>query len=96
VSRRVPAEDIEQIVGVPRHATLHYGRAVSIERRVYILHSQDCHDHYTDLRRCPYSRALDLGITETEWTMDQPVALEIWDGRLTDSDRGTNRSRGNT
>lgn len=84
---RVPADQIEEAVGIQRHSTFHYGRAVSAERRVYILHSQECRDHYQDLRDCPYSRALDLGITEADWTMDTPVLLMIWDGRLIDSDK---------
>jgi hypothetical protein len=80
---KVPEHAIELIVGTTRHPVLHYARAVSAERQVYILHSQECRDYYFDLRDCPYSRALDKGITEAEWPMDQPVLIGIWDGRLT-------------
>lgn len=83
MAEQVPADEIELIVGTARHHRLHYGRAVSAERKVYILHSQECRDYYYDLRDCPYSRALDKGITETEWPMDEPVLIGIWDGRLT-------------
>lgn len=40
----VPDPKIQQIVGVYRHDTLHYGRAVTAEQRVYILHSRECLD----------------------------------------------------
>ncbi len=39
-----PADQIEQIVGIRRHSQAHFGRAVSAERTVYILHSQRCLD----------------------------------------------------
>jgi hypothetical protein len=75
VSDIVPAEDIERIVGVERHPTEHWGRAVSAEQRVYILHSQECLDSGRDLRECPYSLALDNGIDPFDWTEDVPVSL---------------------
>lgn len=81
MSGLVPAEQIEGIVGVPRHPERHYGRAVSADRRVYILHSQDCLDSGIDLRDCPYSLALDLGIdAEQAWRdrQDVPVVLSLW------------------
>lgn len=83
MSNKVPAQDIERSVGVKRHATEHWARAVHIEERVYILHSQECKDHYTDLRLCPYSRALALGIDEKEWPKDEPLTVRVLDGRLT-------------
>jgi hypothetical protein len=78
----VDPTEIEVIVGVPRHPDWHYGRAVSVEERVYILHSQQCHDHYDNLRDCPYSVALNAGIDESSWVMDAPVLLEIHGGRI--------------
>jgi hypothetical protein len=38
----VPAEDIERIVGVERHPSIHFANAVSAEQRVYILHTAEC------------------------------------------------------
>jgi hypothetical protein len=82
-----PAE-IEAIVGVERHPTEHWGRAVSAEGTVYILHSQDCRDSGIDLRECPYSVALDRGIEHPyPWTgwrrvQDRAVRLDLSRGYL--------------
>lgn len=84
----VPADDIERIVGVKRHPTQHYGRAVSAKQTVYILHSHYCKDSGRDLRECPFSLALDRGIEHfypwTGWrrVQDRPVRLEISRGYL--------------
>lgn len=74
----VPAEDIERIVGVERHSTEHWGRAVSAEGRVYILHSRECLDSGRDLRECPYSLALDNGIDPFDWTENEDVPVSLW------------------
>lgn len=66
---------IEQIVGKKRHRTRHYGRAVSREQTVYILHSQECRDSTPDLRDCPFSLALDRGIEVEHWRQDAAVRL---------------------
>jgi hypothetical protein len=50
MSDLVPAEDIERIVGAPRHYQAHYGCAVSSEQTVYILHSKRCLGSGIDLR----------------------------------------------
>lgn len=76
MTKIVPADEIETIVGVQRHSTEHWGRAVSSEQTVYILHSQECRDSGIDLRECPYSLALDNGIDPFDWTED--VALRLW------------------
>lgn len=75
----VPADEIEQIVGIERHETRHYARAVSEEQTVYILHSRRCRDSGRDLRECPFSVALDTGIDEYDWSdmEDQPVRVTI-------------------
>lgn len=80
----VPTEDIERIVGTKRRYAVHYGRAVSAEETVYILHSKVCLESGTDLRECRFSRALDRGIDMEVWEghEDTPVALAIWDGHL--------------
>ena len=85
----VPSDQIEQIVGVQRHQTRHYARAVSGEQMVYILHSEECRAMYDDLRDCPWSMALDRGIDECDWTdrEDMPVLVRLRDGRLI-PDRG--------
>ncbi|MCC8930813.1 hypothetical protein [Rhodococcus sp. I2R] len=80
MSEIVSADQIEQIVGAPRTRNLHYGRAVSAEQRVYILHSRRCVDSGIDLRECPYSVALDRGIDIDQWwagNEDVPVVLGI-------------------
>jgi hypothetical protein len=88
VSELVDPTGIEAIVGVSRHATEHYGRAVSAEQRVYILHSAECRDSGRDLRECPFSIALDRGIEHDlprpGWrsVQDRPVRLEIAAGYL--------------
>lgn len=86
----VPAEEIEKIVGTFRHATRHYARAVSAERTVYILHSQQCFDARPDLRTCMFSVALESGIDPVVWDgfEDRAVRVSIWkDKKLWPSDR---------
>lgn len=80
----MPASDIERIVGVQRHPTEHWGRAVSAEQRVYILHSQECLDGPFDLRDCEFSLSLDQGIDPAEWVEDVPVRLAIRSNRRRD------------
>jgi hypothetical protein len=78
VADLVPAQDIERIVGVQRHSTEHWGRAVSAEQRVYILHSQECLDDPDwGLQDCLFSLALDQGIDLADWVEDVPVRLDI-------------------
>lgn len=80
----VPTEDIERIVGIDRHPTGHFGRAVSADETVYILHSRECLDSGIDLRDCRFSIALDEGIWEQDWAdhEDIPVCLMILQDRL--------------
>lgn len=82
MSELVPARRIEKIVGAPRHATDHFGRAVSAEQTVYILHSHACIDTGIDLRKCQFSRALDRGIDVEAWTEDVPLRLAVVADRL--------------
>lgn len=79
MSRLESAEKIEGIVGVTRHESIHFARAVSAEERVYILHSRQCTLAYSDLRQCPYSVALDRGIDIVLWKdwQDRPVEIYI-------------------
>jgi hypothetical protein len=80
MSDLVPADRIEAIVGVSRHPWEHWGRAVSAEQTVYILHSVACRDSGIDLRDCAYSIALDNGINDlSNWIgrEDTPVQLSI-------------------
>lgn len=84
----VNVSEIERIVGVRRHVSDHYGRAVSAEQTVYILHSEACRDSGIDLRNCVYSVALDLGIEHVlPWTgwrrvQDRPTRLSLLRGFL--------------
>lgn len=84
MSEIVPSGEIEKIVGAIRHSKYHYGRAVTSEQSVYVLHSQHCLDTKKDLRECQFSKALDNGIDETEWEglMDEPVLLTCLGGTL--------------
>lgn len=82
MSYLVPSADIERIVGVRRHPTEHYARAVSVEETVYILHSRECLETGIDFRECRYSRALDEGIDIDRWAEDVPVIVLVEDGRL--------------
>lgn len=80
--------EIERIVGVKRHATEHYARAVMAEETVYILHSRKCREGTNDLRDCPFSLALDRGIDRPaqwsawQWVPDRPVRVEVSRGWL--------------
>lgn len=78
----VPADQIERIVGVDRHPTAHYARAVSAEETVYVLHSAACRADRGDLATCPYSLALDAGIDADQWPVDVPVEVSIIAGFL--------------
>lgn len=80
----VQPDEIEHIVGVTRHRKAHYGRAVSDEQTVYILHSKECLDSGIDLRDCRFSIALDRGIDLRRWDgyEDKPVALGVWETKL--------------
>ena len=88
MSEIVDPEEIERVVGVRRHATLHFGRAVSGEQRVFVLHSEECVASTADLRKCEYSVALDRGIEALYpwlfWStrQDQPLPLTIEKGWL--------------
>lgn len=80
----VNPDEIEQIVGVPRNPYIHIGRAVTAEQAVYILHSDAClaDPSLVDLRACPFSLALDRGVSIDEWTT---AAAEF----ATNAQRGT-------
>lgn len=84
MSDLVASDQIEAIVGAPRHNTQHLARAVSDEQTVYILHSQRCLDSGIDLRECAWSLALDKGIDLADWRdhQDGPVVVAIVHGRL--------------
>lgn len=84
MSNRVPADQIERIVGARRHRTLHQARAVSAEQMVYILHPFSCLEVFDNLLDCPYSLALDGGIYPVEWQdcEDKPMIVAIEAGHL--------------
>ena len=79
---------IEAIVGVERHATQHFARAVTSERVVYVLHSHECLAEHADLRDCDFSTALDRGIEHhipwSGWRRvpNRPVRVQIFRGWL--------------
>lgn len=82
MSKIVDGHQIEALVGIARHQTRHYGRADSTRQEVYILHSAECLQTEADLRECPFSRALDLGVDLAQWIQDEPVVLTVGDGHL--------------
>lgn len=71
--------EIEDLVGVKRHAVQHYGHAVAAQNKIYILHSAHCVATQEDLRKCPYSVALDQGAPLNQWYfhLNTPVRLAI-------------------
>jgi hypothetical protein len=79
MSELVPFDEIEALVGVQRHSTLHIARASSVERRVYLLHSKACVDTGIDLRECKYSLALDRGIDPVfdMWLETVPMVVGV-------------------
>lgn len=80
----VDTDKIESIVGIQRDEHRHWGRAVSSEQSVYILHSKSCVDSGKDLRYCYYSKALAEGINTNKWAgaLDRPVKLGVEEGRI--------------
>lgn len=82
MSQKVPADEIETLVGAKRSEEKHIARAVSAKQTVYLLHPYACLEFYEDLRNCPWSRALDEGIDPDEWTEDVPVIVRVRDGLL--------------
>lgn len=80
----VPNHKIEQIVGHKRHQRIHFGRAESAERIMYVLHSYNCLEQNPDLRECEFSVALDNGLDMDFWEdcQDEAVPLSIVDGSL--------------
>lgn len=79
MSKLVPTEEVESVVGATRHQTLHIGRAVTETETLYLLHPHSCKDTGIDLRECEYSLAMDIGINPERWTnfFDQAVFVEI-------------------
>lgn len=82
MTKRVPSDQIESIVGTERHWTKHYARAVSAEQTVYILHSRECLTSGIDLRVCRFSLPLDRGIDVSQWAEDEPLHVHVRNGRL--------------
>ena len=73
----VDATEIERIVGIGRHDSRHYGKAVSSEQTVYILHSALCKTSGRDLRECAFSLALDTGIDEYDWSDAEDMTVRL-------------------
>lgn len=78
----VDPEEIEEIVGKRRDYIGHWAKARSEDKKVYLLHPTPCLKNESDLRNCPYSRALDNGIDIREWTEDVAFLVEVGDGHL--------------
>lgn len=85
----------QEIVGAERDSYCHIAQADSERQVVTILHSHACLNSYENLRECPFSRSLDLGIVEADWRghEDRPVVVEIEpNGNLVPFPFGTLRS----
>ena len=80
MTERVPATDIERIVGATRDQTRHIIRGDYKTGMAYILHPHECLARYDDLRDCPWSLALDRG--DVWLPDDQPHHVRLRDGRL--------------
>lgn len=80
----VPDGDIEDIVGVTRHPTLHLGRADSRRGMIYILHSAECKAGGDEaLLSCEYTRAMENGVDHWPHEFeDRPVVLGVYDEGL--------------
>lgn len=72
--RPIPAEIVEQKVGVTRHPFLHYAIAIADDEEMMVLHSQECVDNKTTMA-CPFTLALHNGLCDGAWAghMDVPV-----------------------
>jgi len=77
MTQLVPADQIELLVGALRSPIDHLGRADEIDQTFYILHSAICLENYPDLRACPYSIALDKGITVNHDQRNIPLELDL-------------------
>lgn len=77
MTRVIRANFVESIVGVMRHETKHFGRAVSAEGVMYILHSCECVRTGIDPRECAYSVALDLSIDPRLWAHQQDCVVVL-------------------
>jgi len=80
MSELVDPSKIEDIVGIARAEHIHFGKLVSDEGVLYILHPFSClQRHGDDLRQCPFSLALDNGLNPEDWDLywDDTVALCI-------------------
>jgi hypothetical protein len=80
-------KEIEAVVGVARHATKHFARAVDEE--IYVLHSRECLDHlatYTsNLNDCEVARRTREHVEASllRRLQDNPTAVQIDErGRL--------------
>lgn len=70
MTERVPADEIENIVGRKRSVKDHYARAVSAAQTMYVLHTRGCLALNADLRDCPWCLAPDRGIDLDERVED--------------------------
>lgn len=82
MTRTVPADRIEAIVGAKRDPHRHIVRAIlgkNLAADVYILHSADCLATGRPLTECPYSLSLGQRMSLQRWAgfLDQPVYARI-------------------
>ena len=82
MSERVPASQIEGLVGAHRHPTEHIvrGDSPSGSGVAYIMHPAVCLARYDDVRECPWSLALTRG--EVWLPDDLPHRVRLRNGEL--------------
>lgn len=84
MSKKVDPSAIEKIVGAPRNRKAHFGKLMSDEDRMYIMHSHECVRDNEDLRQCKFSLAMDRNMPEAIWNKyaDKTVLLGVMEGAL--------------
>lgn len=73
MTRPVDPSTVEAIIGLPRRLHQHLARVVDRDGDdgVFIMHSKMCVALTPDLRTCPYSLALDLGVADVPGWHDE-------------------------
>lgn len=79
MTERLSADYAEEIVGMKRSPTYHYGRASM--GTMYLLHSGRCVNDDT-VETCVYNRALAAGADDESFLSEFPVRLAVNEGRL--------------
>jgi len=84
MSNLVNSKEIEEIIGAPRNRKAHFGKLITAEDKIYIMHSYECVFKNEDLRQCEFSKAMDHSTPEKLWNKfeDKTVLLGVMSGSL--------------